>query len=239
LAVELYNEVGRIASALLNGRKQIKLLEAGCGSATHIKFNADVYPVGVDISKEELEKNTFVQEKILGDIQECALPEREFDVVICWMVLEHLPTPRAALRNLFRAVKPEGLLILGFPNLLSIKGLVTKLTPFWFHELFYKYMKYTSRHFPTYLRSAIIPKNVISYAQKNGFVTESFRLVEDPLWNRIRARFRLADLVRSAVVSLTRVLTFGKAQSPLLDNCALILRRRDECYRVSSRTASP
>ena len=225
---ELEDEVGKTANSLLNGKDHIRLLEAGCGSATHFKLNANIYAVGVDISKEELEKNNIVHEKILGDIHNCPLPEQGFDVVICWMVLEHLAKPKDALRNLFRAVKPQGLLILGFPNLLSIKGAVTKITPFWFHELFYKYMKYTSRHFPTYLRVAILPKRVARFAVDNGFSVEFYRLIEGAVTKRVRHRFWLMDLAFAALDSVTRLVSFGKLQSPLLDNCALILRKRAE-----------
>ena len=223
-------EVGEIANSFLHGRSHIKLLEAGCGSASHVRFKANAYVVGVDISREQLEQNDTLQEKILGDIQHCLLPEEEFDVVVCWMVLEHLSKPKEALRNLFRAVKPQGLLILAFPNLLSIKGAVTKITPFWFHEVFYKFMKYTSRHFPTYLRVAILPKNVTRLAHDNGFSVEYGRLVEDPIWNKVRSRFRFVDLTFSAMESLTRFISFGKVQSPLRDNCALILRKHAKSY---------
>ena len=225
---DLEDEVSRTANSLLDGKSHIKLLEAGCGSATHFKFDASVYAVGVDISQEELDKNTVVHEKIRGDIQKCALPEQEFDIVICWMVLEHLPNPKEALQNLFRAVKPQGLLILGFPNLPSIKGLVTKLTPFWFHEMFYRYMKYSSRHFPTYLRLAILPRRVAQFATENCFSVEFNKLIEGAVTKTVRRRFRSIDLAFAALDSLTRLMSLGKLQSPLLDNCAMILRKRPE-----------
>ena len=119
---ELEDAVCEVTNQLLNGKPRIKLLEAGCGSYTHIKFNPEVYAVGIDISKEQLERNVTVQEKILGDLEQYPLPRDEFDVAICWMVLEHLPNPQQAMRNMFDCVKPGGLVILGFPNLLSIKG---------------------------------------------------------------------------------------------------------------------
>jgi SAM-dependent methyltransferase len=218
------NEVSLTADSLLDGRSRIKLLEAGCGSATHIKLSAEVYIVGVDISQEELDKNRTVHDKILGDIQTYPLPEREFDAVICWDVLEHLPRPQDALRNLFRAVRPDGLVILGMPNLLSIKGVVTKVTPFWFHELFYRYMKYTSRHFPTYLRVGMMPNRVVRLAQENGFSVEYFRLVEGGVTKTLRRRVAFVDLALSLVERFARTISFGRLQSPLLDNCAMILR---------------
>lgn len=213
------------ANALLEGKSHLKLLEAGCGSASHISFNGSVYIVGIDIAKEELEQNQALHEKILGDLQTYPLPEAAFDVAICWMVLEHLPRPKEALKNLFRTVKPGGLLILGFPNLFSIKGVVTKATPFWFHEFFYHIMHYTSRHFPTYLRAAILPKRLIRLAMENGFSLEYSRLVQGAVTVRARKRFWFVDMPFGAIDAITRLLSFGKVQSPLLDNCGMIFKK--------------
>jgi 2-polyprenyl-3-methyl-5-hydroxy-6-metoxy-1,4-benzoquinol methylase len=46
------------------------------------------------------------------------------------MVLEHLPQPKHAIRNILKSVKPQGLVILGIPSFYSIKGIVTKLARF-------------------------------------------------------------------------------------------------------------
>lgn len=223
---ELEAAVCEVTNQLLHGKPRIRLLEAGCGSSTHIKFNPEVYAVGIDISKTQLEKNVTVQEKILGDLEQYPLPRDEFDVAICWMVLEHLPNPQQAMRNMFGCVKPGGLVILGFPNLLSIKGVVTKFTPFWFHELFYKVMNYESRHFPTYLRKTIAPANVIKFAEQNGFAVVFCKLVEGGVTKRVRSRFRAVDIAFAAADRVTSVLSFGKLPSPLLDACALILEKR-------------
>lgn len=226
MASLLQKPVCEAANALLEGRQQIKVLEAGCGSASQISFCAAVRAVGIDISAEELEKNRAVHEKILGDIQEYPLPEDDFDVIICWMVLEHLPRPRAALANMFRAAKPGGIVILGFPNLASIKGVVTKFTPFWFHTFFYRAMRYQSRHFPTYLRSSILPHRLIRFAEANGFSTSFCRLAEGGVARKLRSRSGLADLAFSGVDSLAKLVSLGKWRSALLDECAVILRKR-------------
>jgi 2-polyprenyl-3-methyl-5-hydroxy-6-metoxy-1,4-benzoquinol methylase len=214
------------ANSLLAGHTQVQVLEAGCGSSTHVRLQGVTRTVGIDISKEQLEANDVVQEKLHGDIQEYPLPKEQFDVAICWMVLEHLPRPNDALLNMFASLKPKGILILGFPNLFSIKGLVTKFTPFWFHEGFYKFMKYTSRHFPTYLRTAILPGRLTRFAQNNGFTVEFCKLEQGTVTKRFRNRFKVADITFATVDFLCRVITLGKAQSLLLDNCFVILQKR-------------
>lgn len=226
---ELEEVVCEIANSFLDGKGPIKLLEAGCGSMSHVKFDVDVHAVGIDISKQQLEQNSAVREKILGDIQDYPLPKEEFDVVVCWMVLEHLPRPKEALLNMFGSVKPRGLVILGFPNLLSFKGIATKITPFWFHRLFYQVMRYKSRHFPTYLRVAILPKKVMQFAEDNGFSIAFCRMVEGGVVQKVRNRFWWMDVTFRVLDSVVQVVSFGKAQSLLLDKCAMILRKPEEC----------
>lgn len=50
-------------------------------------------------------------------LEAAALPERSFDLITLWDVLEHLPDPPAALVRLSRALSADGLLVLGVPNL--------------------------------------------------------------------------------------------------------------------------
>ncbi len=140
------------------------------------------------------------------------------------MVLEHLPRPKEALSNMFRAVKPQGLVILGFPNLLSIKGLITKLTPFWFHNMYYRFMKYTSQHFPTFLRVAILPANVERFAEQNGMSVAFCTLVEGRVTRRVRARFWIAEIAFRAINTVGRWISFGKLNL-LHDGCAMIITK--------------
>jgi SAM-dependent methyltransferase len=213
------------ANALLPSNSPIKVLEAGCGSATHVRFSGLVHTVGIDVSGEQLEKNTTVHEKILGDIQDYPLPKEEFDIAVCWMVLEHLSRPKDALLNLFGSLKPGGLLVVAIPNLLSLKGIATKITPFWVHVLFYKFMKYKSHPFPTYLRLAIVPKKLMQFAADNGFRTVFCRFVQDSLAKMVQRRFWSVGVALSVAESLAGVISFGKFQSLLLDNCFIILRK--------------
>ena len=225
MASLLQKPVSETVNVLLAGRDSIRVLEAGCGSASQIKFDAEMYAVGIDISADELEKNSAVHEKILGDIQDYPLQKEDFDVIICWMVLEHLSRPNAALANMFRAVKPGGIVVLGFPNLASIKGLVTKFTPFWFHELFYRFMKYQSRHFPTYLRAAILPDHLVRFAEDNGLSAVFCELAEGGVSKRLRGRSAIIDLGFSALDEAARLISLGKWQCALLDECAVVLRK--------------
>lgn len=210
---------------LLEGKSHIKLLEAGCGSFSHINVKPFVKSVGIDISQDQLDRNTDLHEKILGDIQTYPLPEDEFDVVVCWYVLEHLPKPKDALRSMFKTVKPGGLLILTFPNILSLKGIVTKCTPHWFHKLTYRIMKFEMRPFQTYCRWAILPKRIMQLGAANGFSVAHWRMMEDEVTQRVRERFWIMRALFATANTATRVLSFGKCKSLHFDNCELILRK--------------
>lgn len=224
-ASQLEDLISDRVNDLLREGLGLKLLEAGCGSASHFKFANLGRMVGIDIAPEQLEVNQTVQEKILGDLQTYPLPANTFDIVVCWDVIEHLSAPREALRNLFKCVKPGGVVVLGFPNILSFKGLATKFTPFWFHELFYRWMKYKSRHFPTYLRLAILPNNVVKFAQRNGFSVIFNQALEGGVTLRFKQRFWLVRALLGFTDAIIWVVSFGKCHSLCLDNCALLLRK--------------
>ena len=129
------------------------------------------------------------------------------------------------LANMFRAAKPGGIIVLGFPNLASIKDLVTKFTPFWFHNLFYRLMHYKSRHFPTYLRAAILPDRLIRFAEENGLSLAFRRLAEGGVAKKLRNRSIFMDLAFFVMNSVARRVSLGRWRTALLDECAIILRK--------------
>src|SRR3972149_2364697 len=129
-----------IVDGFLTGRNHVRILEAGCGSMSHFKYKKNAYLVGIDISQEQLDKNTMLDEKILGDIQDGSLPASSFDLIVCWDVLEHLTKPELALKNFTRSVNDGGLILLASPNVMTVRGLLTKLTPHWVHVLYYRHV---------------------------------------------------------------------------------------------------
>jgi SAM-dependent methyltransferase len=212
---------------LLRGRQSITVLEAGCGARSYFRFSGSVELHGIDISQEELDKNRDVQHKMLGDIQTYPLPASRYDVVVCWDVIEHLSRPQDALRNMFRSVKPRGLILLGFPNLMSFKGLVTKATPMGFHRLVYRFLGMRSRPFKTYLRRDIIPQRVIQLAVSCGFVTEFFDLEEGAVQKRICKHLWPVVALFYLTNVCIQLLSLGRAPSLWLDYCTVIFRKAE------------
>ena len=115
----------------------LKILEAGCGSRSNIRFGDCVHWVGIDISAAQLDRNVGLSEKIMDDVQVHEFEPSTFDMVVCWDVLEHLKDPEAALVRFAAATKPGGLIVLKIPNLHSLKGQLTKLLPHGFHVKWY------------------------------------------------------------------------------------------------------
>ena len=114
----------------LEGRDALRILEAGCGSASHLRFGPGAHLVGIDISERQLDRNGALDEKIVGDLQSHPLGSG-YDLIVCWDVLEHLPRPDDALENMLASVAPGGLLVIA-----AVVGLywMTHRMPVWKHN---------------------------------------------------------------------------------------------------------
>jgi SAM-dependent methyltransferase len=208
-----------------------RVLEAGCGSATHVSLPPTAHLVGLDLSPEQLERNTHIQEKILGDIQTHPLPAGDFDAVICWELLEHVPEPLRALDNLIRTLRPGGLLILAFPNVLSVKGLVTKLSPHWFHVWFYRRVLgdrlaggVGRPPFPTCLPFAMAPERICDHARRRGLTVEYFDLFEALKQARLRRKLWISGWRWKLAKALVSAASFGRVTLEGTD-CIMLLRQ--------------
>ena len=225
---------GRLQSLLdgfLARSGPIRVLEAGCGSLSHVKLGTESHIVGIDISQQQLEKNATVDERILGDIQTYALRENNFDVVICWEVLEHVQHPLRALANLTRSLKPQGILILAFPNVFSLKGLITKFTPYRFHVWVHRSIlghpeagTKGNAPFPTPLRLSMAPDSIGRFGHHRGFQLVYLGLYEGRQQHRVRERLRIRGLPWTFVKNAVDFVTLGKVSADLSD-CIIVLRK--------------
>jgi SAM-dependent methyltransferase len=165
-----------------------KVLDAGCGRyAAMVELPDDCHLVGIDISADGLDANPDLDERIVGDLETYPLPAETFDLVVCWDVLEHLRRPQLALVNLTRSLKPGGRLVIGIPNVLTPKALVTKFTPHHFHVLVYKRVLHFPNAgrpghgpFPTFLRWSLRPSALETFAAENGLDVDEIQRYPSP-----------------------------------------------------------
>lgn len=96
-----------------------KALEIGCASGRFLsKLHAKGWAVtGVEFSPsaaEEARRSGFTV--FQGPLEEIELPTAEYDLIVGWMVLEHLHHPLAAMRKLHAAAAPGAWLAISVPN---------------------------------------------------------------------------------------------------------------------------
>jgi SAM-dependent methyltransferase len=214
------DELQEFLDLQLRERSGLKVLEAGCGSASHFRLNPDVALTGIDISQKQLERNRALKEAIVGDLQQYEFPKSSFDLIICWTVLEHLTNPELALGKFADAVKPGGLIVLGLPNVFSIKGMVTKWLPLSVHTLYYKYIfgrsnagKDDTGPFKTYLRLAAAPGAIQRFAVASGLTVAFFRTYDagnSAVWQRKGKVAKGFIWVYNCVRALVKFISLGQ-----------------------------
>ena len=227
-------EIGQLQELLdsfLDVRDKVRVLEAGCGSMSYLDFRDKAYVVGLDLSERQLERNDSLDERVVGDVESYPLPDHEFDVIICWNVLEHVPHPARAIRNFARAVRDDGIVIVAIPNVRSIKGLVTKFTPYRFHLWVHRSLlgradAGSDGHgpFPTFLRAAVAPDALLREASRSGLALSYASLFEGNQQKRLRAKFRIVGAPWTVLRALVRTLSLG-AISPDRTDCLMVLVR--------------
>jgi SAM-dependent methyltransferase len=219
--------VGELAA----GSRAVEVLEAGCGSASYFDFGPRARVVGIDVSGRQLARHPELDERILGDIQTHRFEPDTFDIVVCWDVLEHLPQPQRAVANLAATLRPGGLLVLALPNVLSLKGLVTKFTPHRFHVWVYRHVfglhdAGTDDHppFPTRLRFSVAPASLRALAVRLGLEIAYYAPYESWSQQQVRRRVRLTGAPWAVLRLAVRLLSLERVSLELTDYI-LVLRR--------------
>jgi 2-polyprenyl-3-methyl-5-hydroxy-6-metoxy-1,4-benzoquinol methylase len=214
-------------------RNVIDVLEAGGGSKTHIEFGQEknLTITTIDISSVQLDKNTYANNKILGDICKYKFTPESYDVIVCYDVIEHVDDPQAALRSFIGALKPGGCIVIGAPNPLSLKGLVTKFTPHLAHVLFYRIIHNNSDAgkpgyfpYPTTMKFFISPRNLANVCKRAGLEVVYLNIYESQVRDMLRKK---SHFFGAALDMLLQALHFASAgrYAPELSDFHLIVKK--------------
>ena len=131
---KFYEQAFTYITNYLNAPPNSTILDAGCGSCEHsvrlanrgffvhsVDFSESVLKRGkAKVKAKGLEPKVRIQTKDL-----CALSfqNNSFQYILCWGVLMHIPDVGAAISELARVLKPDGMLVVGENNMYSLQGM--------------------------------------------------------------------------------------------------------------------
>ena len=106
------------------GRRGARLLEVGSGLGHLVGQLEDTFETyGMDLNQWAVKKSKEVVQKThlqTASAQELPFPNNTFNLIIIKHIVEHLPDPGKAIREISRVTEPGGTLILATPNLDSL-----------------------------------------------------------------------------------------------------------------------
>lgn len=192
-----------------------RLLDVGCGCGFFLKLaqetgweaiGVDVNPKAVAYAKERLRVNA-----VLRDFTDVHFPERSFDLVTLWNVLDFTADPRNVLSEVHRLLKEDGHIFIRTPNVdwqyLSYR-LAKFLRPFRWEKVF------DERPYSTFIFHAInfSHPTLRLLLNHSGFVTLSIRnsppIPGDPYLGLGPTGERLIALGKRAVHGFVQTLAF-------------------------------
>jgi ubiquinone/menaquinone biosynthesis C-methylase UbiE len=140
---------GWIEKALKDLPAGYRLLDAGAGECPYRKHCGHLDYVAQDFAQYTGDGSTGLQTgtwdnsklDIVSDITSIPVTDASFDAVMCTEVLEHVPDPIAALRELARVLRPGGTMILTSPF-----ASLTHFAPYHFCSGFNRY--FYEHHLP-------------------------------------------------------------------------------------------
>jgi len=99
-----------------------RVLDVGAGPAryrrlfNHCEYRTQDFKGLTPEQAEWAEATDYGDIDYVSDISQIPVPDRSFDVVLCTEVLEHVPEPVAAIREISRILRPGGRLLLTAPQ---------------------------------------------------------------------------------------------------------------------------
>jgi ubiquinone/menaquinone biosynthesis C-methylase UbiE len=204
------------AAGLANG---LRVLDAGCGTGYGLAILAEAgvsRVTGIDISAHAVARAAEMNDDgridvLQGDVGDMPFPDGEFDFVVCFEVIEHVPDRDAVLDELERVLSTEGVLCISTPN----RRVYPPGNPFHIHEYEPKeFAQALGKRFPhvtlyrqtAWLASAILSDDELA-DESTGF---SSRIVKTGLKAPGEEIFTIAVATRSEAPSAQALLSLGE-----------------------------
>lgn len=169
-----------------------KVLDVGCGQMPYADLFANVKIIGVDIGSHK--------GQITASGEALPFQNNIFDSAICFQTLEHVKEPKLLFREVFRVLKPKGILLLTVPFMWGV------------HSEPYDYYRYT-------------PYGLRYLAEDAGFAIESVNAVSG-FWllTALRLNYYLSRIKTSL---LNPLFWLTQRIGACLDSLDIQYKRRD------------
>lgn len=168
-----------------------RLLEIGCSTGELLTAASPAFEAtGVEADAQTSARaRTRGLHCVTGTLFDAQLPTEHFDAAVLYHVIEHLPSPVTAMRELQRIVKPAGWLVLEAPNIETI----------WFRLLGPRWRQFIPDHL--YFFS---PATLTRLCEEQGFAVRELRSVGKAMSVRLFLS-RLSRFNRPLASALTQL----------------------------------
>jgi len=123
---------------LIGDVKNKKILDAGCGEGYFLSLINSNKKFGVELSEKRISQalKLYPDLKIkIADVKHLPFEDNIFDVIVCSEVLEHVSGYEQAIKEFKRCVKPDGHIVLSFPNEFAVSVGRLLILRFPLHEI--------------------------------------------------------------------------------------------------------
>ena len=203
----LRKEMTAAASATFPNRKDLVLIDFGCGSAPYRPL---LEQYTANYLRADFPNNAFADVHISPD-GTVPLPDSYADVVLSTQVLEHVDCPQRYLQECRRLLKPSGLLVLSAPG-------------YWvYHPYPQDYWRWTGSGLKKLVKESGF--ELIRFKGLMGTGPSAIQLLQDSLWPKCpRLLRRMLTLVcQCAIMALEKLLSQKESAD---DACVYVLVAR-------------
>lgn len=168
------------------------MLDVGCGSGLSLleakALGAQAYGIEADPNVRRIADELKLRVHI-GSLHDRPFPDTSFDLIVLNQVIEHIPEPGKALDALKERLKPNGRLVLVFPNRSSLwqrlsgSKWINWHTPYHLHHFDAKgFWTFAQRHGYRVIRQKTITPNIWTILQLRALRQSPVAGVSSSMW---------------------------------------------------------